>query len=376
MQTGARMMDRVIDAFPVDKENIYVAGIDQGAQVASALPFAFSEIDGVLAVGDVWIKGRLPEETVPWMFTAIVGYHDHNLYQVEKAVRAMKRVGHPTLLYKIPQGEGWPDPGEISAAVAGFTLRAMLKDSTSIDQGFIDRLYHEELEIVERLRRSLQPYKAYERLEQMEIKYAAFKQKEEILSRKKELGNSKQFKKQRRQYRAAARKEIDLKIEYPVFLEEDLWILDFGNLGWWQKEIEKLDKYEKQGDPAWAEMSSRVKGYLHTMARNTYNELKAAKAGIDHLVYTAILQTIFAKENPEGYMKVISLSARAGDYDIALLYLEDLLKTGYKDMEAIYNIPGTLDLRLSPEFNHLIKEYLGESRYYDKPGSEPENTKD
>ncbi|UJH92593.1 hypothetical protein LZ575_09005 [Antarcticibacterium sp. 1MA-6-2] len=111
-------------------------------------------------------------------------------------------------------------------------------------------------------------------------------------------------------------------------------------------------------------MAFRLQGLLQDLASNSFNDLKEANAAIDPLIFTAILQTIFDKQNPQGYMNIISLSARDGDYYTALLYLEDLLKTGYDDLEALYNIPGTLDLKLSPEYNKIIQEYLDESKYY------------
>jgi len=125
-----------------------------------------------------------------------------------------------------------------------------------------------------------------------------------------------------------------------------------------------LKVYQQSENLAEAEMAYRLEGLLQFLAKTTFQELSEANAHIDKLIFTAILQTIFDRENPEGYRSIISLSAGDGDYETALLYLEDLLKTGYKEMDLLYNIPGTLDLKLSPEYNALIKKYLGESRYY------------
>ena len=79
-----------------------------------------------------------------------------------------------------------------------------------------------------------------------------------------------------------------------------------------------------------------------------------------------MLRTVIAKNDPEAYFKIISLASLDGDYDTALLYLEDLLKTDYANYEMLYDIEGTLDIQLSEEYNQLIKEYLGKSKYYNK----------
>ena len=52
------------------------------------------------------------------------------------------------------------------------------------------------------------------------------------------------------------------------------------------------------------------------------------------------------------------------DYPTALFYLEEMLKNGFKDLNALYEIEGTLGLKFSREYNWIIKKYLGKSRYF------------
>ncbi|HSJ11328.1 MAG TPA: hypothetical protein VK916_01510, partial [Gillisia sp.] len=172
------------------------------------------------------------------------------------------------------------------------------------------------------------------------------------------------YKNQYRDYTNAAAKEADLLERYYYFFNEDVSSANFENLGWWSQQIKELQDLQVGNNIAEAEMAHRLEGQLRDLAKNAFLDLQDANAAIDPMVFTAILQTIFDKQDPEGYRNIISLSAQDGDYYTALLYLEDLLKTGYDDMESLYEIPGTLDIKLSPEYNSLVKQYLGSSKYY------------
>jgi hypothetical protein len=147
-------------------------------------------------------------------------------------------------------------------------------------------------------------------------------------------------------------------------LEEDLSGKSFENVGWWSQQFKGIQDLQKSDNLAEVEIGYRLEDYLQTYAHKRFQELKMDKVGIDRLILISLLRTIFDKDNPEAYFSIISLSAQDGDYYTSLLYLEDLLKTGYDEFEELYDIPGTLDLRLSPEFNELVKKYLGKSKYY------------
>lgn len=141
-------------------------------------------------------------------------------------------------------------------------------------------------------------------------------------------------------------------------MEEDVALVNFENVPWWNQQVVELRKYQEGNNIAESEMAFRLQGFLWALANKYYATLSQSGASADQRVLTAVLQTIFDKQDPEGYKNIISISAQDGDYEMAMLYLEDLLKTGYKDMEALYDIPGTLDLKLSPDYNAMIKNTL------------------
>lgn len=364
LKVSTRLLNGVFNYFPIDRNRIYTAGLAEGARAASALPTIFGTIQGVMAVGDVWINPEFAKQDNSYSFIGLAGYKDHIMYTLEESVRFFNRNKIPASLYKFNGSEEWPSADVVSNALGEFTLQAMAKGYMEEDPALVETLYRNEMETAETLRRTLEFYKAYQLLEQMEQKYAPFDKKDELKEKQKNLRRSRVFKTQRREYRRAKEDEQFLKAEYFDFFNLDVVTANFENLGWWSQQLKELREFQEGEDQAKREMAHRLEGFLQSLAENTVTQLNNENASIDQLIFTNILRTIYEPKNPEGYMSIISLSASDGDYGTALLYLEDLLKTGYDDLEALYDIPGTLDLKLSPEFNALVKKYLGESKYY------------
>ncbi len=364
LKVGTRLMSRVFNLFSVDRNRIYTAGLAEGAEVASAIPAVYNNIQGVLAVGNIWLNADLLKKDVNFSIIGLVGTRDFRFYKMKENIRLLGKTGNNASLYKFDGTHQWPDSNIISHALGDFTLQALSKGLIPRDPALVESLYQKEIKTAEVLRRSLQLFKSYELLDKMKDKYGLFDKKDDLNDRQKILRHEKLFKEQRREYSRAAIKETELKEQYIYFFNEDVLTSNFENLGWWTQQIKELKAFQNGKNRAEAELAYRLEGLLQFLAKTTFQELSESKAHIDRLIFTAILQTIFDRENPEGYKSIISLSAGDGDYETALLYLEDLLKTGYKEMDLLYNIPGTLDLKLSPEYNALIKKYLGESRFY------------
>ena len=362
LKVGKRLMSKVFELFSVDRNRVYTAGLAEGAEVASAVPAVYSNLQGVLAVGDIWRYVDLLKND--FSIVGLVGTHDSKYYKMKESIQFLNKNGNKASLYTFDGFHEWPDPNIISSALGNFTLQSISKGLLPKDPSLVENLYEQETETSEVLRRSSQLFKSYKLLEEMKAKYELFGKKDDLENKLRRLEGEKLFKEQRREYNRADRKETKLKDQYLSLFKLDVFKANFENLGWWSQQIKELKAFQQGKNQAEVEMGFRLEGLLQSLAKTAFKDLNESKADIDKLVFTAILETIFDKENPEGYRSIISLSASDGDYETALLYLEDLLKTGYKEMDKLYNIPGTLDLKLSPEYNSLIKKYLRESKFY------------
>ncbi|MGY5849823.1 hypothetical protein [Salegentibacter sp. F14] len=366
LQVANRLITRLLISVPIDPNLVYVGGLKEGAQLASASPLIFKDVRGVLAVGDAWGSVELADKMKPFFFSGVAGDEDAALYKLQAFADFYKEKKFPTEMnYFDGTNEEWPDTFVLNNAVSAFSLDAMAKGLREKNPDFVQRLFDKEFRSAQMLRRQRNYLRAYEKLEQMEDKYALFNvDSQQVDNLLKALKGDKAFRQQRRDFRRAENLEAEKQEEYRYLMEMDVINNNFENIGWWEYQMEDLEKSYVKGNLAEKKVYNRLQDYLKVLSRNYFDIMMNSKAGIDTKIFVSVLRTAIDKEDPEAYLKIISLAGHDGDHQTALMYLEDLLKTGFDDMEALYEIDGILDLKLSREYNELIKEYIGESKYY------------
>ena len=128
--------------------------------------------------------------------------------------------------------------------------------------------------------------------------------------------------------------------------------------------MEELAKYDRSKNIYEQHMGKRLRGYVNALVADKIDLLKTEPTlDLEALNLLFMLKTITDPKNAEGYMNVISNSARMEDYPTALFYLEELLKTGYDNRTSLYEIEHTGLLRITPEYNKVVEKYLKEARY-------------
>ncbi|MFD1095171.1 hypothetical protein [Salegentibacter chungangensis] len=362
---ASRMMNTVFNALPVDLDQVYAMGLEEGGIVASAIPLVYKKTRGVLAIGAAWVNPEFVEKSRPYMFSIASGYQDSDQFELLEITKIYEEEDYPVEFnYFEGNSEEWPSAGFMNAAVSGLSFRAVSEGLRKNDPAYVKALYENELEFAESLRRKQRYLKAYEKLEQIEEKYETFE--DETREMRKNLRRTSLYRQQKRDYRQAREEENYRKDLYYSSMGSDLVTQNFENVGWWAYQMDQLKKLQEKGNPAQQEMAHRLEGFLDSLSQYHYNTIHENKASIDTKILVSILRTVINKEDPEAYLNIIRLSGNDGDYETALLYLEDLLKTGYEDMESLYEIPGILDLKFSKEYNELIFKYLGKSKYYEE----------
>lgn len=367
IKTATSMMNGVLQSFPINPEMVYTAGMGEGAQVGSALPLFYKKMAGVLAIGNSFVNPKYLDKNNPYMFIGVAGSKDYMVYEMESYLRFYDNLDFTTDVYYFDGKENeWPDSSVISNAMTGFTLEAIKNGKRPKDEDFIQKLYEKEIEYTEVFRRTRNYYTAYQKLERMEEKYEGFGFEDDIEERKKAIKDIEGFRSQRRDFREATSFEKDQQSEYEYLLRSDIMTANFQNIGWWAYQVDELEKLKESSNDAKANMAYRLHGYLDFLSKREFDAVIKADAPIDNKIFISVLRTAIQKDDPEAYLKIISLAASDGDHETALLYLEDLLKTGYSDMESLYNIEGALDLQFTPEYNQIVKKYLGEAKFFDK----------
>ena len=374
IKTATSMMNSIFSAFPIDPALVYSAGMGEGAQVASALPMFYQKMAGVMAIGNSFVNQQYLNKSNPYMFVAVAGDKDYMVYQMEEYLRFYDDLDFKTDVYYFDGKEDqWPESSVISNAMTGFSLEAIKKGDRSPDKDFIQKLYQNEITYTEQLVRTRNYYDAYEKLDRMEDKYEDFGFEEDIEDRMKELKRTDAYRSQRKDFRLATAFEKLQIEEYEYLLRSDIMTANFQNIGWWAYQVDELEKLKKSSNEAKSNMAYRLHGYLDFLTKRQFDQIVDANIPIDTKIFISVLRTAISKDDPEAYLKIISLAGADGDYDTALLYLEDLLKTGYSDLQRLYNIDGILDLQFTREYNQIIKNYLGEAKFYNDELEQQEN---
>lgn len=366
VQTATMMVNTVLNTFPIDRTLVYLAGMGDGAQVSSALALVYKQMSGVIAVGNSFVNKQYLDKSNPYMFIGIAGVKDYMVYEMESYIDFYDNLNFPTDIYYFDGKENeWPGQPVISNAMAGFTLEAIKKGKRPRDQDFIRSLYEMEVEYTESLRRTRNYFDAYQKLQRMKDKYEDFGFEDDIKDRMKLVKSMPGFRSQRSDFRAATSFEKEQQAEYDYLLETDIITTNFQNIGWWAYQVDELEKLKQSSNDAKANMAYRLHGYLDFVSKRKFNDIiKTDDVPIDAKIFISVLRTAIQKDDPEAYLKIISLAGSDGDYETAVLYLEDLLKTGYKDMDSLYDTDIPLDLQFSTEYNEIVKKYLGEAKYF------------
>lgn len=362
---ASRLLQNVTQKLPIDFQQVSTAGSMAGAKAATSIPLIFDNIHGVIAVGDHWLNFDLLDQKKNFAFIGIVGDEQFSASGMNHVTDALSRLKFPSQLYTYDGSSEWPDPEIIRSAVASLTLDAMRKKKRPVDQQLIADMYANDLARVNKLMSLNQLLNAANLLNIMEEKYDGFMTTSEIRLKQEQLSRSRNYTQQQREQSAILQKESRLMDDFIYYLEEDIRTANFENLGWWNYQKNQLDSLSRK-ENAEAKMSLRLKEFIKEYVQLKRRELKVdRRSSLESKLLANMLQTIFNPKAFDAYRNIISLSAQDNDFQTAYFYLEEMLKHGYKDLDGLYNIEGTLGLRLTPEYNSIIEKHLGESRFHD-----------
>lgn len=367
VKKAGNIINRVAGMLPLDKQQVYTVGLGAGGKVATALSLVYSNIAGVLAVEDAWLNTNLINESNRFMYSAIACNSRNSQFTLQKIVGYLDERDYPTELnyYFCEEKVEWPAADVIYNSVSGFTLQAIRSGKRNNNPKLINKLYQNEVAFAERLRRGRNYYAAFQKLKMIEDKYEDLGLDIALRDKIKTIRRNKAFKQQRREYRRIARREQEKREQYRYYLEDDVATVNFENTGWWAQQVQELEQKKKNATGEEARMAARTLGFLDDLSKELYDDYVNAPVIARAKIFVSVLRTIFAKKDPEAYLNIIKIAGHDGDHETALLYLEDLLKTGFDDMEALYDIEGILDLKLSKPYNKIIKEYLGDAKYFE-----------
>lgn len=360
LKQSERFINTALNNFSIDPSKIILAGIDNGALIASTSAHLSKNIYGVIAVGNVFIDKKVLQLNSKSRFSILSSNEGENFYKLRtfKSAVGLKDIVKGFYIY---DGSGWPDAGYLAAALTDL----LLTDTTDTSQ--VEAFYNNDIGFAKSLFSSKLEVEAFTFTNSLKDKYKKRLDLEEQKNLLKAIRSDRSFKFKRVRESTVRTAEELLIQDFRYYLTEDSQNAFFDNLGWWSYQMDDIDrkidstsanKEERKG-------AIRLKNYIVKSVEEKYDLFIVGQASKEQLLFVNILRTLVDPLNQEAHIEVISLSAKEGDYNAALFYLEELMKTGYDDYERLYTIDNTIALRTGVAYNEIVKAYLGKSKYYD-----------
>lgn len=358
------MFNRVFSLFPIHASRVYTAGFDSGARFASVIPTFIKQIEGVIACGAGIPRTEILSGKNRFHFIGIVGREDYNYSEMLTQKKVLNRLKFPNHRLFFDGGREWPQQNYIAKAMEIFTLAAMAKGNIKKDSIFINKGYAQDLRDIKAAVDSNKLVQADDLMGRSLSVYRSHLDIDSLMERRRLLRKEKSYRAMKRNENNLLFKESLIKEDYGYYLEEDVLTYNFNNLGWWNYQMQELEKFCKSQNEAERQMGKRLRGFVNALIADNIDIVMADRlVDVDALHFLWMLKTITAPKEYSFYLKIISSHAKNEDFGTALFYLEELLKNGYTDRAALYKLEDTALLRITPEFNRVVAKYLKGARY-------------
>ncbi len=363
LHAADRLVRSATLSLPIDIKQVTAAGSMDGAKVATSIPFIYNGILGVIAVGNQWMNPGLLDSKNGFAFIGVVGDEQYTAASMHLTANVLKKMKFPSYVYTYEGEKDWPDPSVINSAVGTLTLHAMRKGFRPKDARLVEELFQGDISIANELVSKVKLVDAHSFLELLKEKYKGLRSTNEVDEKLRQIQSSRNYQEQSREMEKVLEKENRLLNDFLYYFEEDVSTENFENLGWWNYQKIQLDSLSAKGG-AEGKMAKRIEDFIAELARTHISQLEETHASLEKKLLASMIVTIFDPTNYSAYRKIISLSAQDNDFGTALFYLEEMLKHGYRNTEGLYNIEGTLGLKLTPEYNMLVEKYLGAAKFH------------
>lgn len=358
-----RMFDRVFGLLSIHKARTYTMGTGPGGRFASLVPIFMKDVAGTVSVNAALANIELLNSKNSFHFIGLVDRENFNYPTVLKDEKILNGLKFPNAILVGDASQNNINE-RLAKALTYFELLGMIRGTVPKDSLRIKRLFEEELEAIEQLKLEDKPLLANRMMAEAMGAYRNLHSTDSLKISKRELKKTKAFRTRKREQDAAFFKEGLLKEDFVYYLEEDVLAYNFNNLGWWNYQMNQIEKFVKSPVLMQQMMGKRLKGFVNALVDDNIGLVKVQKiVDEEALVFLYMLKTLTAPQDFSHYFNVVSLASKNEDYGTALFYLEEALKKGFTDKEGLYAIENTALFRITPEFNALMKKYFKDARY-------------
>ena len=347
---------------PTAQNEVYLSGLRSGARVASAVSYLVTDVNRLLLIDDVYFDPRFASRAKRNLAMGLVGRTSPNYYKMSDYFYQLNSISSDNVLYGYQDTGVWPDAALLTVLINRLKHINEERLKKSVPDAEYEADYRRDIVALNLLIQSEEYLTGNDLIKDAKSDYRGHVDLGSIRDLQREVRRLDEYKMARKRERSGSLEESLLVEDIAYFLEQDLLIADFENLGYWDNRIRQFEEATKNASrPREQEVAQRILGYIDYEVQNFLFQNKERL--IPQRIFANVLNTLLNPKQKESYLNIIDLSAQDEDYNTAYFYLEELLKLGYSDYEELYAIPNTQFLKIKPTYNQIIEKYLGKSKF-------------
>ncbi|RZT00209.1 hypothetical protein [Aquimarina brevivitae] len=352
----------IVAYFSIQQDRVYTIGEGLDAELSSLVPVLYPDnFAGTIAVNNSIVYDETYKPKKNFYYYGIVHPQRKEFSYFIRLNELLTQRAIPAEVAVYDSDFDFPPTQVTRQVLSRLTLQAMFKGRTKLDSIWIKKALKEDLNRVNKMLRNKEYVYAQDQIVEIKQNYLDFYPKDSLATIEKNILNSKDYKEELSSFTQALYEEELLTVNYLNYIKKDLTAINYQNLDWWRAEIAKLDTFIQEEDKHWRNMAIRIKLFLKD-AVEAYNE-ENLEQNIEAKIFSNMFITLLDPKDFDSHKKVIGFCAMDGDYETALGFLQKLLANGYDDFESLYEIEGTTALKMTKEYNQIIKKHFGITRY-------------
>nr|WP_299343602.1 alpha/beta hydrolase [Allomuricauda sp.] len=364
MVKTAKTLERLAKILPLSMGRIYAGGVAAGGRYASLSPIFLKGVQGVMSADASMVNTELLNIKKPFHYVGVVNKNNFNFTEMLNTQKVLNRLKFPNQILLMEEEENLSYGVYFKKTLQIFTIAAMGRKWAKKDTTYIENAYREDVKKVNRLKASGKLLLAEQYLKELFSIYGVHKNLDSLRQVQRLLRKDRTYKALKRSENSTFFKEALLKEDYAYYLDEDVRTHNFNNLGWWNYQMDEINKFIAGPNIHEKKMGNRLMGYVNALVEDTIDLVKSDKlVDEDSWAFLLMLKTLTEPKNFDYYLELISLSAKNEDFGTSLFYLEEAFKNGFKDTKKLYGLENTALPRINPAFNKLVEKYLKEGRY-------------
>lgn len=346
------LFEAVFTDFIIDEKRIYTAGFSGGSRLASKVALLTNQVQGVVACGAGFSsKLDLIGQGVSFSYASIVGDLDMNYLEMIETKEYLNGLNISNELFIYDIKHKWPSQDQVLRAFEWLQLEAYKKKLARIDNKQINDIYsnynnkalehHNEknlLYVHQEYKRIIKNFKRYYKVDSIQNKL-------------KILENDKIYKNENKVLSSAFNEEKILTTKFTDRFNKD-YAAKKKNLKWWKNEISKLNKRTEITTGQELKMLNRLLYKIYALAIETV--AVEGVQNIDQAIFCYDICILIYPNYPPPYFKQIENYIQKNDISKSLDYLEELLNTGFDNIELIKKNPAFETLKVNKRFVGLI----------------------